>query len=155
MSIVAQVERINENIANTYNVLESAGATMPAEANSDNLASTAQSISAVLYGKNQSLTETQKAQARNNIGVVDEIYVGNGDMPDGATIQILMDGSDEEEALKDDLKGYINGEIDVLKESFVTHQDISGKVDKSSALTITGVDANGNTHTWTLYGVKQ
>ena len=41
----------------------------------------------------------------------DEIYVGNGDMPDEATIQIVMDGSDEEEALQDDLKEYIDYEI--------------------------------------------
>lgn len=70
MSIESQVERINQNIANTYNVLAEAGATMPANANSDNLAETAASISAVLYGKEQSLTEAQKAQARENIGAV-------------------------------------------------------------------------------------
>lgn len=72
MSIVSQIDRISNNIADTYSVLESAGATMPAEANSDNLAATAQTISAVLYGKAQSLTEAQKAQARDNIGAASE-----------------------------------------------------------------------------------
>jgi hypothetical protein len=39
---------------------------------------------------------------------VDEIYVGNGSMPEGATIQIIMDGSDEEQSLKDELKAYLD-----------------------------------------------
>ena len=42
----------------------------------------------------------------------DEIYVGNGEMPDDATIQILMDDSDEEQSFKDELKDYIDGEIE-------------------------------------------
>lgn len=40
-----------------------------------------------------------------------EIYVGEGDMPEDATIQILVSGSDEEQALKDGLKEYIINEI--------------------------------------------
>ena len=46
------------------------------------------------------------------IEVPNEIYVGDGEMPEGATIQILLDGSDEEQALKDELKEYIDGEIE-------------------------------------------
>ena len=41
-----------------------------------------------------------------------EIYVGDGEMPETATVQILLDGSDEEQALKDELKEYIDGEIE-------------------------------------------
>ena len=45
------------------------------------------------------------------IEVADEIYVGDGDMPEDATIQIIMDGVSEEQALKDELKAYIDAEI--------------------------------------------
>ena len=43
--------------------------------------------------------------------VADEIYVGDGDMPEDATIQILLDGSGDEQALKDELKEYIDDSI--------------------------------------------
>lgn len=46
-----------------------------------------------------------------------EVYVGDGDMPETATIQILMDGSDEEKALKDELKEYIDGEMQTAKDN--------------------------------------
>ena len=91
MSIVAQVERINENIANTYNVLESAGATMPAVANSDNLASTARTISAG-YRDIPTYHFVECARVFENIknfntaqhnslvfGAVSDIHVYNGD----------------------------------------------------------------------------
>lgn len=56
-----------------------------------------------------------------------------------------------------------NWDVQILGESYITdselaskgyatHQDISGKVDKTDSLTLTGVDADGNTHTWTVYG---
>lgn len=75
MSVQSEIDRINGNIANTYSVLSGAGATMPAAANSNNLAGTAASISAVLYGKQQSLTAAQKQQARVNIGAISEVDV--------------------------------------------------------------------------------
>lgn len=62
---------------------------------------------------------TKVSQLANDSGFItaadapDEIYVGNGTMPESATIQILMDGSDEEGALKDELKEYIDGELAV------------------------------------------
>lgn len=65
-----ELDRIAQNIASTYSVLEEAGAEMPQEQNSNNLPETAASISAVLYGKEQKLTEEQKAQARQNIGAI-------------------------------------------------------------------------------------
>lgn len=68
MSVQSEINRINENVANTYSTLEEAGATMPQTRNSNNLPGTAASISAVLYGKEQTLTPEQKAQARTNIG---------------------------------------------------------------------------------------
>lgn len=68
MSVQTQIDRIEQNVANTYDVLVELGADMPTEQNSDNLAGTAGTVKAVLYSK-QTLTETQKAQARENIGV--------------------------------------------------------------------------------------
>ena len=67
MSIQSEIDRIAQNLANTYSVLEGAGAEMPQTRNSNNLSDTAASIKAVLYAE-QNLTEAQKAQARENIG---------------------------------------------------------------------------------------
>ena len=67
-----QIDRINENIADTYAVLETMGATMPAARNSDNLAATAASAAdalmdgAVLYTP-QNKTDDERTQARENI----------------------------------------------------------------------------------------
>ena len=72
MSVQSEIDRINQNLANTYSVLEETGATMPQARNSANLPETAASIKAVLYGKEQSLSAAQKAQARQNIGAVSE-----------------------------------------------------------------------------------
>ena len=54
-------------MANTYSVLNDLGASMPSAQNTDNLPDTAASIKAVRYDE-QTLTEAQKAQARENIG---------------------------------------------------------------------------------------
>lgn len=66
MSVQTQIDRINQNVTNTYAVLEALGADMPAEQTSDNLAETAGSAKVVLYSK-QTPTEEQRAQARANI----------------------------------------------------------------------------------------
>lgn len=71
MSIRDEIDRITENVENTYTVLEGAGASMPQTLNTDNLPRTAASIKAVLYS-NQSLTEAQKTQARKNIGAASD-----------------------------------------------------------------------------------
>lgn len=44
MSVQSQIDRINQNVANTYAVLEGYGATMPTERNSDNLSATAATV---------------------------------------------------------------------------------------------------------------
>lgn len=44
MTIASEIQRIQTNIANTYDALEAKGATMPATENSDNLASTVATI---------------------------------------------------------------------------------------------------------------
>lgn len=67
MSIQSEIDRIEQNVANTYSVLAEAGAPMPNSMDSDNLAGTAANIAAILYNKNQNLTEAQKTQARENI----------------------------------------------------------------------------------------
>ena len=71
------------------------------------------------YIKNKPNIPTKPSELANDSNFVtlsdvpDEIYVGNGDMPEGATIQILTDGSDAEQELKDELKEYIDGELAV------------------------------------------
>ena len=75
MSVQSQIDRIVENVANTYNVLSEVGAEMPQTRNSNNLPGTAASISAVLYGKEQQLSDEQKEQARSNIGITETIRV--------------------------------------------------------------------------------
>lgn len=77
MSIQNEIDRINQNIADTYSVLNEAGAETPTTANSENLADTAASISAVLYNKDQGLSDTQKEQARSNIGALAESELDN------------------------------------------------------------------------------
>lgn len=71
--IQSEIDRVNENVAATYAVLEEAGADMPEAQNTDNLAATAASIKAVQYGKAQKLTEEQQAQARDNIGAAERV----------------------------------------------------------------------------------
>ena len=44
MSVQSQIDRIEQNVANTYAVLAGAGADMPTEQNSDNLSATAASV---------------------------------------------------------------------------------------------------------------
>ena len=44
MSIQDEINRINENIANTYSALSDMGATIPGTQNSDNLANTARTV---------------------------------------------------------------------------------------------------------------
>jgi hypothetical protein len=74
MSVQTEMDRINQNIANTYSVLAALGADMPENMNSENLPQTAGTAKAVLYAE-QALTDEQKRQARENIGAVspDEI----------------------------------------------------------------------------------
>lgn len=69
MSVKTQIERIEQNVANTYAVLRALGADMPTAQNSDNLAQTAGSAKAVLYSA-QALSDDQQAQARENIGCI-------------------------------------------------------------------------------------
>ena len=76
MSIQTEIARISQNISNTYTVLSALGADMPTEQTSDNLALTAGTVKTVLYSE-QTLTDQQKTQARENIGAA-----GTADIPD-------------------------------------------------------------------------
>lgn len=72
MSIQSEIDRIEQNIANTYTALSDLGADMPTEQNSDNLAQTVGHVKAVLYIE-QTLTEAQQDQARENVGAASQI----------------------------------------------------------------------------------
>lgn len=60
-------------------------------------------------GENYTLTEADKAEIIDAVPA--EIYVGEGEMPDDAVVQFIMDGENEEQALKDELKEYIDEEL--------------------------------------------
>lgn len=94
MSVQSEIERIQNNVANTYNVLEEAGADMPQSRNTNNLAETAASIKAVLYGKTQSLTEAQKSQARQNIGVLEPLIGSTSNITPSQVSEALLEGRD-------------------------------------------------------------
>lgn len=102
MSVQSQIDRINQNVANTYAVLEGLGADMPTKQNSDNLAATAGTAKAVLYSA-QTLTEAQKAQARQNIGVdtyVAERLAKNGQLaPEFAESMEWLEANGEHDKL--------------------------------------------------------
>lgn len=87
MSVKSEMDRITQNVANTYAALEALGADMPQEQNSDNLSATAGTAKVVLY-KEQTLTDTEKAQARANIGAAAE---GEG----GGSVQTDWNQTDE------------------------------------------------------------
>lgn len=70
MSVQKELDRIAQNVSNTYAVLDALGCEMPSEQTSDNLATTAGTSKVLLY-KEQTLTEEQKEQVRKNIGVSD------------------------------------------------------------------------------------
>lgn len=74
MSVKTEIDRLKQNVANAYAVLDAMGCDMPSEQNSDNLASTAGTSKVVRYDA-QTLTDEQKAQARNNIGATTQDYV--------------------------------------------------------------------------------
>ena len=77
MSIQSEIDRIEQAVSDTYDVLEAEGAAMPEARTVGNLAATAADIKAVLYGKEQNLTDAEKQQARENIGVAGSGFSGS------------------------------------------------------------------------------
>lgn len=92
MSVQSQIDRIEQNVANTYAVLAGLGADMPSEQNSDNLAMTAGTAKAVLYSK-QTLTEEQKERARKNIDASTVFSASTVDVTPSDVLRILGDGN--------------------------------------------------------------
>lgn len=74
------VEKIKQSITNTYAMLYAMGADAPENETSDNLATTAGTVKVVKYDE-QTLSEEQKAQARENIGAE-----GIHEVPNSATV---------------------------------------------------------------------
>jgi hypothetical protein len=86
--------------------------------------------------------------------VPNEVYVGNGAMPQDATIQIITDGTDEEQAIKDDFQNYIDGQLEIAKAEIfkmviesLGGQPVFGYIDENNNIILNGNIANG---TYTL-----
>lgn len=90
MSIQSEIDRINQNVSDTYSTLSDLGADMPSTQSTDNLAETVAGVKAVLYGKAQSLTDDQKQQARENIGISADTVA----FSDGETFQEKYDSGE-------------------------------------------------------------
>lgn len=58
-----------------------------------------------------------------NLSIPNEIYIGDGDMPEGATIQLIMDAVDEEELLKNEITEYIDSQIARAKAEIKSYVD--------------------------------
>ncbi len=106
---------------------------------------TLEDLRVVSYFVSQDLDFTSKEMAASNIGVVSYIAPQrlSETEKDIATTNI---GAVP-------LTRTINGKALSINIS-LSASDV-GAVPTSSALTVTGIDANGTTHTWTMYGVKQ
>ena len=172
MSIQSEIDRIEQNVADTYSVLSEAGAPMPNSMDSDNLAGTAANIAAVLYNKNQSLTAGQKAQARKNIDTVSykgvwsasDSYVRNDVVfyngaswicvaEDVAVPSGIEPGTDDSwQIFAEKGKTGPRGPAYTLTET--DKNTIAAAVKASlEQLTLVGTDEDGVEHTWTIYGV--
>ena len=77
MSIQSEIDRIEQAVSDTYDVLEAEGAAMPEARTVANLAAAAADIKAVQYGKAQSLSDEEKQQARANIGAGTSNFSGS------------------------------------------------------------------------------
>lgn len=124
MSISGEIERIEQNVTNTYAVLDALGADLPAEQNSDNLATTAGTVKAVLYSA-QSLTNAQKTQARTNIGALAGSDLSLAFHSDGL-LYIFANGSPVGEGINIEAGG-----------------DVIGYVDENNNIVLTGNLADG------------
>lgn len=60
MSINSEIERIKTNITNTYNALEEKGATMPEQKNSNNLASTVETVKDTIWKPHEDWWDIKK-----------------------------------------------------------------------------------------------
>ena len=120
MSVQTHIDRINQNVANTYAVLSALGADLPAEQSSDNLASTAGTTKAVLHSK-QTLTAAQQIQARTNIGAAsqEEVsqlsekipYVIQTEAPTDTSVVWIDSDDDSLDELSDEITEYIASEL--------------------------------------------
>lgn len=142
MSIENQIERINQNISNTYTELEALGADAPDNKNSDNLVATVKSVKAILYA-NQDLTEDQKEQARKNIGLdswqnlnlTAEIVTVGGDSGESVAVTGLnLDLTSYSAKVGDGF--YINP---VVLPANATNRSVAWQSDKPAVATVNGM----------------
>ena len=115
MSIENQIERINQNISNTYTELEALGADAPDVKNSENLASTVQSVKAILYTE-QDLTEDQKEQARKNVDVDPKGTAAAAVSAHNTSTDAHTDMRQEIKAIREQLMAFLDVDEETLNE---------------------------------------
>lgn len=101
--VQTELERIESNVAAAYAAAEEQGADMPATQTTDNLAETVASIKSVKFTE-QTLTDDQKEQARNNIGAASQEALDqlSSEKVNQALFYISPDGSDSNDGLTAD-----------------------------------------------------
>lgn len=68
--VQTELDRVKSNIADAYDTLESMGAEMPEDENTENLAATAATLGTAVRYSAQAPTAEEQAQARANLGIV-------------------------------------------------------------------------------------
>ena len=112
----------------------------------------------------QTLTPSQKSQARANIGAMADTYTAPVTSVNGQTGDVTLDAAAvgarpsswtptaaNVGAVPASRK--VNGKA-LSADITLSAADVSA-VATSSALTVTGIDADGVSHSWTMYGVAQ
>ena len=115
----------------------------------------------------QTLTSTQKSQARANIGAMADTYTAPVTSVNGMTGAVTVDvPSVPNWAMAASKPSYNASEVGAVPTTRKVNgkalsSDITlsasdvGAVPTSQAITVTGIDADGVSHSWTMYGVAQ
>ena len=139
MSVQTEIDRITQNVANTYAVLDALGADLPAEQTSDNLPITAGTAKALLYSE-QSLTDAQKLQARKNIGAGTPLpsVTDYGAKGDGVTDDTVW----FQTALAENRVVFVPGGTYILKGTLTIRQNCRLNLSQDTVLKFTQTSGN-------------
>lgn len=136
MSVQTEINRITENVAESYDAAEALGASLPAQQNSDNLPETIRAIptAKIVQGKGDSTTDvmSQAAASAELNNLSEEI----GDLKMGASLGIASDGL---------IYLFIDGEPvgSGIPQSTGQSGDVFGYVDENNVVVLTGNLADG------------